>query len=131
MSAHTEPAGALASAVEAAPAWLGQDLAPDLLPGPGLPQDRHVRVAARRLFVELKQRFTQAVEPLDGGQADWLRDQVQQAAEPLDLWLLRGMVYAALLRVGHTAERTLRELQATMDSAFPDGGLMLPFGTWR
>lgn len=103
----------------------------DLLPGPGMPQDRHVRVAARRLFMELKCEFQQAVEPLEGGRADWLRLQVEQAAEPVDLWLLRGMVYAALLRMGVTAERRLRELQHCVDSAFPDGGQMLPYGTWR
>ena len=45
----------------------------DLLPGPGMPQDRHVRVAARRLFIELKCEFAQAVQPLEGGRADWLR----------------------------------------------------------
>lgn len=99
-----------------------------LLPGPGLPQDRHARIAARRTYVELKQRFMTAVEPLDGLRGDWLRHQVRQAHEPVDLWLLRGAVFAALGLRDETTRRTRDELHRVLDSVFPDNGELLPFG---
>ena len=40
------------------------------VPGAGLPHDRHARMAARRAFVELKQVFVAAVEPLPGAPRD-------------------------------------------------------------
>lgn len=52
-----------------------------ILPGPGLPQERHARIAARRAFVDLKSRFMSAVDALDGMRGDWLRYQVRQAHE--------------------------------------------------
>ena len=99
-----------------------------LLPGPGLPQDRHARIAARRAFVSMKQRFLTAVEPLQGLRGDWLRHQVRQAQEPVDLWLLRGAVFAALGLRDETTRRTRDELHRVLDSVFPDNGEMLPFG---
>ena len=99
-----------------------------LLPGPGLPQDRHARIAARRSFVSMKQRFIAAVEALDGLRGDWLRHQVRQAQEPVDLWLLRGAVFAALGLRDETTRRTRDELHQVLDSVFPDNGEMLPFG---
>ena len=104
-----------------------QPAAPSL-PGPGLPQDRHARIAARRAFVEIKQRFMVAVEPLDGLRGDWLRHQVRQSHEPVDLWLLRGAVFAALGLRGETTRRTRDELHRVLDSVFPDNGELLPFG---
>ena len=104
-----------------------QPAAPSL-PGPGLPQDRHARIAARRAFVEMKQRFMVAVEPLDGLRGDWLRHQVRQSHEPVDLWLLRGAVFAALGLRGETTRRTRDELHRVLDSVFPDNGELLPFG---
>ncbi len=97
-----------------------------ILPGPGLPQDRHARIAARRSFVALKQRFMAAVGSLDGMRADWLRHQVRQVQEPADLWLLRGAVFAALGLRDETTRRTRDELQRVLDSVFPDNGELLP-----
>ena len=99
-----------------------------ILPGPGLPQDRHARIAARRAFVGLKQQFMAATDTLDGLRGDWLRHQVRQAQEPCDLWLLRGAVFAALERLGSPASRTRRDLDRVLDSVFPDCGELLPFG---
>ncbi len=99
-----------------------------LLPGPGLPQDRHARIAARRTFVGLKQRFISAVDGLDGLRGDWLRRQVRHAHEPVDLWLLRGAVFAALGLHDDTNRRTRDELHQVLDSVFPDNGEVLPFG---
>ncbi|MBP6901101.1 MAG: hypothetical protein KBC73_13490 [Burkholderiaceae bacterium] len=98
----------------------------------GLPQDRHARIAARRSFVALKQRFMNAVALLDehdrASRATWLRWQVRQTQEVLDLWLLRGAVFEALSREGRTAERVRGELHEALDSVFPDHGELLPYG---
>lgn len=99
-----------------------------VLAGPGLPQDRHARIAARRSFVALKHRFMAAVAELYGERADWLRYQVRQAQDPVDLWLLRGAVFLALEREGPAAERTQRELRRQLDAVFPNDGALLPFG---
>jgi hypothetical protein len=86
----------------------------------GLPQDRLARLAARRSFVQLKQGFMQAVESADGTRGDWLRLQVRQANEPIDLWLLRGAVFRAL-PAARAAGGALRfQLQRLLDSVFPD-----------
>jgi len=100
-----------------------------MLPGPGLPQDRHARIAARRHFVSMKQQFIAAIARLDGLRGDWLRRQVRQAHEPVDLWLLRGAVFAALGLHDETTRRTRNDLHRVLDSVFPDSGELLPFGT--
>lgn len=102
-----------------------------MLPGPGLPQDRHARIAARRSFVALKQRFMLAMADVGGNRAAWLRFQVRQAQDPVDLWLLRGMVFDALGREGSTTERVQTELNQALDSVFPDAGQLLPYGVRR
>ena len=66
------------------------------LPGAGLPNDRMARLAARRVFVELKHNFMQAVSGLSDARGEWLREQVRRAEEPEDLLLLRGHVFASL-----------------------------------
>ena len=114
-----QPGGLFSPTAAAAPAWL---------PGAGLPQDRHARIAARRCFVALKHRFMAAVAELDGQRADWLRFQVRQAQDPVDLWLLRGLVFEALDSEGPAAERTQAELSRVLDSVFPDSGELLPYG---
>lgn len=101
------------------------------LPGPGLPHERHARIAARRTFVALKQRFMLAVMDVGGERADWLRFQVRQAQDPVDLWLLRGMVFDALGREGPTTERLQNELNNALDMVFPNAGQMLPYGVRR
>lgn len=99
-----------------------------VLPGPGMPHERHARIAARRSFVALKRQFMLAVAEVDGTRADWLRFQVRQAQEPVDLWLLRGLVFDALGREGEATDRTQRELNRVLDSVFPDAGELLPYG---
>ena len=97
-----------------------------MLPGPGLPQDRHARIAARRIFVALKQRFMLAVDTPDGLRHDWLRRQVRQVQEPGDLWLLRGAVFTALGPDDPSSQRLRNELQALLDQIFPDQGELRP-----
>ena len=106
----------------------GPSTASATLPDAGLPQDRHARIAARRAFVELKQRFMSAVASLSGMRGDWLRYQVRQAHEPVDLWLLRSAVFDALAQHDHYHRRTRNELRRALDSVFPDSGELLPFG---
>ena len=96
------------------------------LPGPGLPQDRHARIAAHRIVVNLKLRFMQALLSLDGCRDDWLRHQVRQVQEPGDLWLLRGAVFLALGPGDPTSQRLRHELQALLDQVFPDQGELRP-----
>lgn len=88
------------------------------LPGAGLPADRGARVAARQAFVDLKRTFLLALQGLPD--ADWLVAQVRAAEEPVDLWLLRAPVFAALQ--GAQPEQRLRRqaLRRGLDSVFPD-----------
>lgn len=93
----------------------------------GLPADRAARLAARRLFVEMKQVFLRAVTPLRDRKGDWLRLQVRQSQEPLDLWLLRGPVLSALRgddarSLGMRAElyRSLDQLMDHVQTRAPD-----------
>jgi len=51
---------------------------------------------------------------------DWLLNLVRAAEEPVDLWLLRAPVFAAL--AGGTLEQRQRrqQLRRGLDSVFPD-----------
>lgn len=89
------------------------------LPGAGLPHDRQARIAARKAFVELKQVFQDAVDSLHGSRADWLKYQVRQAEDPVDLWLLRAAVFAEI-----PAQHPLRgQLQMGIEMLFPDSAM--------
>lgn len=101
-------------------AWLAQE-------GVGMPQERLARFAARRAFVDIKQRFVDAVADLDGPRGAWLRHQVRQTQGPEDLWLLRGAVFAALR--SHDADTyPLRlDLHRALDAVFPASGELTPF----
>jgi hypothetical protein len=94
----------------------------------GLPHDRHARIAARRAFVDIKQRFMDATALVDAPRGNWLRYQVRQAQEMTDLWLLRGAVFSALQAEGRTTERARSELQDALDYSFPNAGELLPYG---
>ncbi len=96
------------------------------MPGAGLPHDRFARVAARRAFVELKQSFLDALAVLhpvhaaDVADAEWLRQQVRSAEEPVDLWLLRAPVFAALAGTDSERRRHRQALRRSLDLLFPD-----------
>lgn len=97
----------------------------------GLPQDRSARIAARRAFVEMKLLFLRATGVLEDRKGQWLRHQVRLANDPVDLWLLRGPVLAALC-LDDSHHRALRaEMYRSLDSIFPeafgfDPGATLP-----
>jgi hypothetical protein len=65
----------------------------------------------------MKQVFLKAVDPIKGRKGDWLRQQVRQAHEPLDLWLLRGPVLSVLRHDGSRGLRAdlYRSLDALID----------------
>ena len=90
------------------------------LPGAGLPNDRMARLAARRAFVELKLNFQFAVADLPADEGDWLRRQVRGAEEPMDLWLLRAPVFAALSGSGLERRQRRALLRRSLESLFPD-----------
>ena len=100
------------------------------LPGAGLPGDRLAQIAARRAFVELKLGFTDAADLLGGRDGEWLRQQVRRAEEPVDLWLLRGPLFAAL--AGPAPERRIARLRLrrSLDSLFPDTAPASGFGAF-
>jgi hypothetical protein len=88
------------------------------LSGAGLPGDRQARMAARQAFVTLKQAFLQSLHDATG--AEWLRHQVRGAEEPVDLWLLRAPVFAALAGTDAEQRSRRRQLRRGLDSMFPD-----------
>ncbi|HEX7689746.1 MAG TPA: hypothetical protein VF453_18720 [Burkholderiaceae bacterium] len=86
----------------------------------GLPADRTARIAARHAFVGMKRLFLRAVENLEHRKGAWLRAQVRAAEDPVDLWLLRGPLLAALREDDREDTRKLRaELYRTLDTTFP------------
>ncbi len=78
-------------------------------------------IASRRAFVEMKQLFLQAVEDLSHRKAAWLRAQVRAAEDPVDLWLLRNPLLAALREDDHATRAMRAALYRSLDLAFPDG----------
>jgi hypothetical protein len=88
--------------------------------GAGLPGDRVARLAARRAFVDLKQTYLLALDEVPEGQALWLRVQVRAAEEPVDLWLLRGPVFAALAGADPESRKRRQMLRRGLDSVFAD-----------
>lgn len=100
------------------------------LPDAGMPSDRAARIAARQALVLLKLTFLHALEAAgceDGSEcaavvpgAEWLRKQVRNAEEPVDLWLLRAPVYAALAGGGEDRRNRRRIVRRGLDTIFPD-----------
>jgi len=114
MNADTLPEG-LPSNFDASPSELG----PESLGG--LPMDRAARIAARRAFVEMKHLFMTAAETLNDRKGAWLRQQVRLAHDPIDLWLLRGPLLAALRQGDEATTRKLRAaLYRQLDCTFPE-----------
>lgn len=86
--------------------------------GTGLPGERLERLAARRAFVALKMSFQHALEGT--GASEWLCNQVRSAEEPVDLWLLRAPVFAALGGADPDRRHRRQLLRRGLDSVFPD-----------
>lgn len=86
----------------------------------GLPGDRHARLAARRAFVELRLTFLQALADLNDKHVDGLRCQVRGTEEPVDLWLLRAPVFAALSGPELDCRRRRQLVRRALDSVSHD-----------
>ncbi len=96
--------------------------------GAGMPGDRRARVAAQQAFADLKRTYLHVLQGASG--SDWLRNLIEHAEEPVDLWLLRAPAFAALegVDLDHRGRRQL--LRRGLDTLFPDlepAGLSLPF----
>ncbi|MDN3921782.1 hypothetical protein [Roseateles violae] len=63
----------------------------------GRPDERRGRLAARRSFVEQKLVFMRAAARVAGPLGQALQQQLRQASEPIELWLLRSKLLDALL----------------------------------
>lgn len=100
------------------------------LPGAGLPHDRLARLAARRVFVGLKNDFLLAVAHLDDERGHWLREQVRRAEDPEDLLLLRGHVFAGLAGADDSRRQQRRQLRRSLDSLFPDSAPLSGFAAF-
>lgn len=85
----------------------------------GMPADRAARIAARRAFVDMKQLFMRAVQSLADRKGEWLREKVRLAVDPMDLWLLRGPVLAALHRNDEATRGLRADLYRGLDQIFP------------
>lgn len=83
-----------------------------------MPGDRGARLAARRAFVNLKLDFIAALA--DVPDTGWLQTQVRHAEEPVDLWLLRAPVFAALGGTDPGYRQRRQQLRRGLDSVFPD-----------
>lgn len=86
----------------------------------GMPGDRNARLAARRAFVDLKVIFMQALADLQEPRFDWLRNQVRGTEEPVDLWLLRAPVFAALNGPDPEFRQRRQLVRRALDSVFHD-----------
>ena len=87
----------------------------------GHADDRPARIAARRNFVHVKRCFMAVMEHVDERRGQWLKHQVRQANEAIDLWLLRGAVFDALSPRGPGALQLRIELQHALESVMPTG----------
>lgn len=97
------------------------------MPEGGMPIERLARLAARRTFVALKCLFIDAAACATGPRADWLRHQVRQSDDPVDLWLLRGLLLDALPG-GEPGAQLRREVQRMLERVFPDNAAL---SAWR
>jgi hypothetical protein len=92
------------------------------LPGFGLPEERMARMAAHTAFTELKYSFMRATAEIEGGIGLLLQRQVLLAKEAVELWRLRGAVFAALPLHSERSRLHKAELHQQLDSVFPDCG---------
>ena len=98
----------------------------------GMPQERAARIAARRAFVDLKLTYLGALDSLDAEAPacappglpettlNWLRHQVLHAEDPVDLWLLRAPMFAALSGVLPQRRQQRQALRRALQTLFPD-----------
>ncbi len=84
--------------------------------------ERRGRIAARRSFVALKLCFMRAAAELRGVHGEHLQTLIRQASEPIELWLIRGSLLAALSRMGETGLMHSARVQLALQEAYPEHG---------
>ena len=92
------------------------------LPGYGLPEELLARMAAQTAFTELQHSCMRATAEIDGRVGLLLQRQVMFAKEAVELWRLRGAVFAALPVQSERSRLHKAELHRQLDSVFPDCG---------
>lgn len=85
----------------------------------GRPDERRGRVAARRAFVALKLCFMRAAAEVTGETGLHLQQLVRQANEPIELWLIRSAVLAALMDDGEQLAEHRNAMREALAHAFP------------
>lgn len=88
------------------------------LPGIGLPADRRANYAAREAFSDLKRTYQHVLQGTTG--SDWLRQEVERAEDPMDLWELRASAFAMLDGVDADKRSRRQLLHRGLDRLFPD-----------
>ncbi|MBK9134493.1 MAG: hypothetical protein IPM15_09170 [Betaproteobacteria bacterium] len=91
--------------------------------------DRLAAIAARRAFVSLKLTFADAASGIEGAQAHWLRQQVRAAEHPVDLWLLRASLFAALAGNQPDRRQLRQRLRRAIEAVFAEPQQSTMFGT--
>ena len=99
--------------------------------GGGAPADRLAAIAARRSFVALKLTYLDAAVALRGHAAEWLRDQVRAAEEPVDLYLLRAPLFSALSGADPERRRLRQRLRRAIEAVFGEPQPTTAFATLR
>lgn len=94
-----------------------------------MPGDQDARLVTRRAFVDLKSSFMQALAGLQEPRFDGLLNQVRGTEEPVDLWLLRAPVFAALSRLEPEFRRRRQLVRRALDSVFHDSEAPPTFGS--
>lgn len=83
---------------------------------PGMPQERMARVAARRVFVEMKQCFMESAAELQGASAALLKRQLRIAGDIGELLELSETLLAVL------PPEQCKAVRRQLDAAFPMAG---------
>jgi hypothetical protein len=103
----------------------------DYTAGAGLPADRMAAIASRRSFVALKMTFLDATAALQGKDAQWLREQVRAAEEPVDLWLLRSSLFSGLAGSDPERRRQRQAVRRALEAVFGEPQPTTAFATLR
>jgi hypothetical protein len=88
----------------------------------GLPADRGTLAAAQRAFAQLKLSCMAALAHVPTERHPWLHREVHRAEEPLDLWMLRAPLLAALLGSKPELKHQRQLLRRALEAVFGDDG---------
>jgi hypothetical protein len=90
--------------------------------GLGLPGDRAALGAAQRAFAQLKLSCMAALAHVCIERHPWLHREVYRSEEPLDLWVLRAPLLAALHGPQPEQRRQRQLLRRALEAVFGDDG---------